>query len=150
MPLQGLASAGKKITPALPYGVQGFEISSDGKRVVFEAGHAISRMPELYSVPIDGPGANAVKLNIALKPDGFVFMSYVSADSRRVVYRINQEINVQYELYSVPIAGPASAGVKLNGALADGGDVKRVDISSDSARVVYTAEQQGRKMTELL
>ena len=116
VPLQGPASAGEKISPVLPRGVEDFELTPDGARVVFEARHATIRMPELYSVPINGPGSQAVKLSMALQPDGFVLDYEVSPDSSRVVYRLNQQAAVQYELYSVPIGGPAASGVKLNGA----------------------------------
>ena len=40
-----------------------------------------------------------------------------------MVYLADQETDTVLELYSVPLGGPAAAGVKLNGALVAGGNV---------------------------
>ena len=52
-------------------------------------------------------------------------------------------------LYSVPLGGPAAAGIKLNGALVALGDVDNFAISPDSSRVVYLADQQTDNVFEL-
>ena len=42
----------------------------------------------------------------------------------------------------MPLAGPAGAMVRLNPALVAGGDVENaVDVSPDSTRVAYVADQ---------
>ena len=56
----------------------------------------------------------------------------------------------RFELFSVPIDGSASA-VKLNGPMAPGGDVavSFVQLSPDSSRAVYTADQDTDGVPEL-
>jgi hypothetical protein len=73
-----------------------------------------------------------------------------------VVYAADQDTNDINELYSVPVTGPASQGVKLNGALANGGNVGFSTtyympflISPNSSRVVYYADQESDGMYEL-
>lgn len=98
----------------------------------------------LYSIPIAGPAAAAVKLNGALVAGGSVRGSAVSPDSSRAVYVADQQTDGVVEIYSVPIAGPAGAGIKLNRPLVNGGDVNTnaFRISPDSAWVVYAADQE--------
>ncbi len=147
VPIQGPASAGKKISPSMAYGVWKFNLSADGQRVVYTAYQDSASALELYSVPVQGPGSAAVKLNKTLVADGFVFLYEISEDSTRVVYSAEQDLQGQYELYSVAIGGPASAGLKLSGQLASDGGVMRFGISPDSRHVVYTAKKQGESPT---
>ncbi len=53
------------------------------------------------------------------------------------------------ELFSVPIGGPAAAGIKLNGALVTGGYVSGFQVSPDSGRVLYIADQDINGFFEL-
>ena len=71
----------------------------------------------------------------------------ISADSTRVVYRVDQDTDGVYELYSVPISG--GPAVKLNGTLPTGGDVWEFAVSPDSTRVVYFADQDADGVYEL-
>jgi Tol biopolymer transport system component len=126
--------------------------SPDGQYVVYGASQDTVGMNELYSVPVAGPASSGVKLNGAL-PDGGnveVYWEYdISPDSARVLYRADQVTAGQKELYSVPVAGPANLGVKLNGSLPDGADVVNFLISPDSSRVVYKADQETDGVNEL-
>lgn len=141
--------------------VRGFGVSPDGQYVVYAADQAAPGVVELYSVRLDSPGA-AVKLNPALVTNGDIYTLFtlggmtlgffISPDSSRVVYLADQETDERLELYSVPIAGPAAAGVKLNGILQAAGNVSTISmprISPDSSRVVYTADQETDNLHEL-
>lgn len=92
-------------------------------------------------------------LNKELVEDGSIDCYYIliSPDSKYVVYRADQDAFAVEELYSVPIEGPASAGVKLNDLLPLGGDVafKKFAISPDSSRVVYIADQENDEVDEI-
>jgi hypothetical protein len=154
VPIGGPASSGVKLNGALVLGgdvrfTSGFQISPNSARVVYFADQQIDEVVELYSVPIGGPASSGVKLNGALVAGGNVFEAGISPNSARVVYRADPQTVFVTELYSVPIGGPASAGVKLNGALVAGGRVGRASISPNSARVVYTADQQTNDVNEL-
>jgi Tol biopolymer transport system component len=152
VPIAGPASAGVKLNGPLVTGgdVSSFQISPDSSRVVYRADQDADNVKELYSVPIAGPDSAGVKLNGALVTGGDVSSFQISPDSSRVVYRADQDTDNVNDLYGVPIAGPASAGVKLNGVLASGGDVfSDYQISPDSSRVVYRADQDTDGVDEL-
>jgi hypothetical protein len=151
VPIGGPAAAGTKLNGALValgY-VYTFQISPDSSRVVYRADQQTANVFELYSVPIGGPAAAGTKLNEALVALGNVNTFQISPDSSRVVYQANQDTATVGELYSVPIGGPVAAGIKLNGTLVAGRNVFKFQISSDSGRVVYTADQQTANVSEL-
>ena len=126
-----------------PNGISTFDISPDSSRVVYRAA-------ELYSVPLDG-SSPPLKLNAPLISGGFVRRFNISPDSGRVVYLADQDSAGTDELYTVPLDGSAPP-VKLNGPLVSGGDVhifRRIEISPDSSRVVYVADQDVDEVDEL-
>jgi len=101
---------------------------------------------ELYSAPTDGPADQQVKLHPQLAAGGAIWDFDFAPDESRVVYLADQETDEVFEVYSVPIAGPASAGVRLNGALPAGSQGvyrfgRRPYFLPDSSRVVFQAEQ---------
>jgi dipeptidyl aminopeptidase/acylaminoacyl peptidase len=151
VPLSGPASSGVKLNGAMVTGgnVNYFQISPDGIRVVYIADQHTDEVYELYSVPLNGPAGAEVKLNGALVIGGSVYYFRVSPDSSRVVYRADQDTTGVNEIYSVPLNGPANAGVKLNGALVTGGDVSDYQVSPDSSQVVYRADQDTDDVSEL-
>lgn len=131
-----------------------FVISPDSSHVVYFADQDTDEVKELYSVPLAGPATEGVKLNGPLVAGGEVdrFAELqISADSRRVVYRGDQDTDEVYELYSVPLAGPASEGIKLNESLVAGGEVDlyNYQISADSSYVIYVADQEVDNRDEL-
>lgn len=147
-------------SPIVAWGdVHAFAISPNSARVVYRADQDLSGVYELYSVPIGG--GTPVKLNGPLVAGGSVGEDEyasdafaISLDGARVVYRADQDSNDVWELYSVPITG--GTAVKLNGPLVAGGDVGGdgdvyhcFDISPDSARVVYLADQEISQVFEL-
>lgn len=143
-----------QLNPALVSGGEvedDFLISPDSGRVVYRADQETDEVFELWSVPIGG-GA-ATKLNPPLVANGDVTGSdsfSISADGSRVVYRADQEVNDDFELWSVPIAG--GAVTKLNPSLVSGGDVSfgnGIRISPAGSRVVYIADQEVDQMREL-
>ena len=73
----------------------------------------------------------------------------ISPDGTHVVYHADQQTDNVVELYSVPLAGGTDA--KLNGLLVDGGNVlfSSFEISPDSSRVVYQADQETDNVFEL-
>jgi Tol biopolymer transport system component len=138
-----------------------FQISPDGKRVVYVADQDADEVFEIYSVPIEG--GPVVKLNPPLVAGGdvrgadeAVVPFRISPDSSRVVYLADLEADEVIEIYSVAIEG--GKAVKLNPPLAGGkGDVRGASsdmanpfrISPDSARVVYVADQETDNVYEL-
>ncbi|NOZ70820.1 MAG: hypothetical protein GXP38_02730 [Chloroflexi bacterium] len=148
--------------------VYDYAISPDGERIVYLANQetiyaGTFRVRELYSKPLFGPTGNCgagpvdqclltttTKLNKTLAEGGDVMNFQVAHNGSRVVYAADQEADKVYELFSVPLTGPATAGVKISGALATGGIVwPGYNISPDSIRVVYRAEQDNDNVVEV-
>lgn len=155
VPAAGPATHGVKLNGPLPTGAYGvvmeIRISADSSRVVYHADQDTALQLDLYSVPIGGPATAAVRLNLPPVAGGAIsWWSYqISPDGSRVAYQADQDIDNVTELYSVPIAGPDTAGVKLNAALVDGGDVDAFAFSPVSSRVVYAADQDTDDVVEL-
>ena len=102
-----------------------FEITSDGRFVVFTADLDIDDVAELYSIPVSG--GTPTKLNNQTSENsvsGFM----LSPDGTRAVYGIDND------LYSVPVEGPKTDSEKLF----DGGiNIGYITISPDSSWAVY-------------
>ena len=142
VPIGGPATAGFKLNvPLAPGGNASGDISPDSRWVVYSADHQVTGVYELFSVPLGGPATDVIKLNGTLPPGGLVGSFVISPDSSRVLYQADQDNLGVYELYSVPIRGPAE-GVKLNDTLIAGGRIYGWEISPDSSRVVYKADQE--------
>lgn len=145
VPITGPASAAVKLNETLTTSTivysQSFRISPDSSRVAYFTLHLSNDTQDLYSVPISGPADASVKLNDSSLISNNPPVLEISPDNARVVYTATQDNPNTEELFSVALAGPAGAGVKLNGSIAPGGDVSDFRISADSQRVVYRADQ---------
>ena len=127
----GGGAAIKLNDPAVPTDgiANGPLITPDSQRVIYNL-RSNNSVFDIYSVPIGG--GPSIKLNGTLVSGGRVF---------------------DYELYSVPATG--GPVTKLNGALVSGGGVSNASrsqhfqISPDSSRVVYMADQDTDGVWEL-
>lgn len=73
----------------------------------------------------------------------------ISADGTKVLYRADQDVAGQFELYAVSIANPGVT-VKVNGSLTKGGQVSRVfSLSATGDRATYIADQELQGVEEL-
>ena len=134
----------------------GGKITPDGSHVLFVAGRVLG-IVQLYSTPLDG-SAFETKLSRRTQTsinshDSLVFR--ISPDSKYVVYSEEESKPRVFELFSVPVDG-SKARVKLNATLPTGGSVEAgkgtrnvFQISSDSSRVVYVADQDTVDVLEL-
>lgn len=117
--------------------VGSFSITPDGDRVVYT--HCVSWPKfELYSLPVNG--GIPVKLSGPIVPGGSVQDFKIAPNSQHVVYRADELVDGQYELFSVPVDGSAER-VKLLGAMNPNGDVDDYLITPNSLGVVYRADQ---------
>jgi len=140
-------------------GVYGnWELTPDGARAIYVADQEERNRFELYSVPVDG-SALPGKLNSALVTGGDVgqlsegigLAGYVriSADSARVVYLADQQMNDRLELYSVP-ADDSAGPVKLSGTLPLTGSVQSYfQLDPAGLRVFFVADAQTDEVFEL-
>jgi hypothetical protein len=107
-------------------------------RVVYVAAQDTAGVFELY---IASPaGGNVTKLNPPLVANGNVQAGLV-VNGTIIVYRADQDVAGQIELYAVSANAPGSAA-KLNSPLVGAGRVSQVvAISDDGSQIAYVADQ---------
>ncbi|MFN8444652.1 MAG: hypothetical protein U0175_27955 [Caldilineaceae bacterium] len=127
-----------------------FTWSLDSKYIIYIADPELDSRDEIYSVPVGG--GDSIKLNANLPEGGDVVNNYkghnisISADNM-VIYQADQQIDDQFELFSVPITGGTPK--KLNGQLIANGDVDYFMMTPDRLSVVYVADQEQDGFSEI-
>jgi len=142
-----------KITPPLTSetGISDFNWSPDSSRVVYRLGETtMPYIEELYAVNSDG--SDWTKLNPTLVSGGSMSNYFEtpyawSPDGSKIVYRVDQEIQGMYELYTVNPDG--SGCVKLNAEFIEEGDVLDFEWSPDGNKILYLADQEIDEVKEL-
>lgn len=139
--LYGVRGDGRSSPVKLSFGERAlqFAISSDGTRVVFRADPTSQRF-EIFSVPTDG-SQSPVRLNPALAPTGDVGSQFsagwggfeITPDGSTVLFVAGVRGPFEYDLFSVPIDGSASATLLS----VPTGTVWNDGITCDDAQVVY-------------
>lgn len=138
-------------------------IAPDGSRVVYTADENTAGRYELFSVPLD-TSSPPVRISGDLVAGGGVVdfaeqypSVLISPDSSTVIYRADQNVDEQFELFTVPIDGSAPA-IRMHPPLVSGGDVRSLDsgfskppflIDANSRLVAYTADQETDEKIEL-
>ena len=147
--------------------VDGFEIASDGRYVMYKVLPSVAfgmwPITRLWAAPLDrSTGRTAWPLSTL--PYACVYSAHITPDGARAVYRADQDHLDVVELYSIPIEG--GTPVKLNDALTTGGNVvgepssdildpfdprrgPGFRIAPDSQRVVYQADATTDSLLEL-
>jgi Tol biopolymer transport system component len=142
-PIAGPASASVQLNDPQTSGrIDCFDLSNDSQWVVFQVG-------DLYAVPLVGPASAKVQLTDLAATGRPVAEFQISPDSQRVVYSGYEAVTSPLELYSVPVGGPPTAGVKLNRPLPTADYPLTFHISPDSQSVVYEAHQDAAESNEL-
>ncbi|MEO8276952.1 MAG: hypothetical protein ABI639_12095 [Thermoanaerobaculia bacterium] len=144
VPLAGPSAAAVRLNGTAPVGAStssSFHISPNSARVIYTGELSTAGTVELWSVPIAGPAASAVKLNPAIVAGGDVRSNHleITPDSARVVFFGDLLVDERLELWSVPIAGPSASAVRLNPTPVSGGQLNNADpflISPDSSWLV--------------
>lgn len=123
--------------------------SPDGSRVIYQMVQQPENRFELYSVP--AVGGEAVRLHPSLPTGGDVTLGSprFTPDGSRIVYHADQNADELFEVFSVPAGG--GPAVQLNGPLTLLGAVNAagIQVSPDSSRVLYTADQLVYTQVEL-
>ncbi|NJM06055.1 hypothetical protein HC891_07420, partial [Candidatus Gracilibacteria bacterium] len=133
-----------------------FQFSDDGASIVYRADAYTDEVYELVSVPVGDPGAgNFLDQNQVISgglPSGTTFIDdyKISPSGTRVVFigDIDNDSDFLDQLYSSPIAGTA-ATVRLNRDLPPSGEVSDFQITPNSQRVLYVADQDSFNVFEL-
>jgi hypothetical protein len=116
-----------------PGTIYSLELSGDGRRVVYRGDLETNGRDELWSAPLPGAPGSAVKLNIPVTGTGVLEWS-IPGSGDRLIYRA--ETAAGRGLWSVPIAGPAAAGIRLDPEVEPGEELAGQTISPDGARAV--------------
>jgi len=125
---------------ALDGDVERYQISPDGKYVVYLADQDCDNRVDLYSVPIGG--GQPVTLRLPFLYSGRIRDFQISPDNSRVVYleRANTDAFGDFttDLFSVPIEGGFARDISVAGHQRE---VVHYKISPDSSRVVFTVNR---------
>lgn len=145
VPIGGPAAAAVALAEGTPGGCIPVtsDFTPDSSRLLFLGiCPPASSVTQLWSVPASGPASAAVSLGGSFATGGGTQGVAISPDSQFLVFSADRLVDERFELFSVPIAGPASAIVRLNPSLVTNGDVKSgFRISPDSTHVAYIADQ---------
>ncbi|GAB4125499.1 MAG: hypothetical protein Fur005_46930 [Roseiflexaceae bacterium] len=126
--------------------VDSFQITPDGRDVIFTYGSIITENYDLYRVAIDG--GDPELLNGPLISAGGVVGFQISPDSNWVVYRADASVDESFDLYRVSLANGSI--LKLNSDLIAGGSIAEdFAFTPDGARVIYRANQRTLNSIEL-
>jgi Tol biopolymer transport system component len=135
-----------------------FELSPDGKRVVYRADQDADEVFELFSAPIDG-STIPTRLHPALAPNGDVALlsARIDPSSTTVVFGADASTDDVLEVFAAPLDGSA-APIRLSGPMIAGGDLwtrpttdawQMLEVSPDGASVAYLADQDADEVVEL-
>jgi len=129
-----------RLNADLPAGgfVSAFELSADGKLVVYLADQRQRDRFELFVVPLDGSEPPRLA-HPAMAPNRDVRRFQLAPGGERVVYLADARVDQLFELFAAPLAGGAQ--VRLSGTPVPGGEVLDFAVSPDGRRVVYRADQ---------
>ncbi|MBX7206992.1 MAG: hypothetical protein K1X78_01665 [Verrucomicrobiaceae bacterium] len=125
------------------------EISPNSARVVWNADANTDGVVEIYTRAIDGSGTQ-VKLNNAMVAGGNVLNEFhFTADSSRVYWMADADIDTAVELYSRPADGSGTQ-VKVNNPLAAGSSINAIpEPTADGLRIVWRANADSTSTFEL-
>lgn len=107
-----------RLSPYAPAGtIERLELSRDGRRAVYSGALETNGLSEVWSTPLAGTPAAAVKLNLPVIGDGVSSFS-IGDSGDRIGYVA--ETASGWGFWTVSVAGPAAAGVNVAPPLAPG------------------------------
>lgn len=124
--------------PIVSWGTYPYHISSNSQYVIYPN----DDRSVFYSVPLMGPSDATVRLTTELPAHGSIGPYSLTPDNRLFLYTADIEVDGAYDLYQVPITGPAAVAVKINGPLAEGGSVWRLKVGPYGRNVLYVADEE--------
>lgn len=113
-------------------------ITDDSQTVLFTCPASTLAPKDLWAVPIAGPASAAVLLSVAPDDPAGVNNFFSATSGSRVFYTMARLEPDRHDLFSVPVVGPASEGVVINGALGEFGSASGPAPLQLSPRVVYS------------
>lgn len=147
VPINGRGESPERLNPTpVPNGdVSSMSISADSSTVLFVGDVATDQRVELWSVPIDGPWQDSIKLNPPPPTGGGVWSSYGIGLSppgapTRAVFAGDLDVDGRVELWSGSVDGPEGSAIAISGSVpAGGGGVSSFAIA-DAQRVAFRGD----------
>ncbi|HEX6884911.1 MAG TPA: hypothetical protein VF530_16160 [Planctomycetota bacterium] len=127
-------------------GVQAFQVSPSGGRVVYRTRTAAGRPVELFSASTSGPRGQRSLGRDVVTHDVQSFR--ISADSSTVAFLAARDTAGNATLLAAPIGGQEKA-TELAGPFIEGGGVLDFALSADGSRLVWRADQDELGILEL-
>jgi Tol biopolymer transport system component len=125
--------------------IDDFNFSPDGTYLLYTTYTNMGYGDKIYRTTADASAAPYAVVDLSA---GDVTWGYdITPDSAYIVYQVRHEDEV-VELYSIAADGSGTPA-RLNGPLIEGGGVEGFQISPDSERVAYTADQDIDQVFEL-
>lgn len=126
--------------------IDDFLIAPNNNRVIYRMKDYGTSYNRLFSVL--STGGTATRLDKPGLSEGVIDQYRISSDSAYVVFTGSLDDASKVEIYSVPLAGPDTSMIKLNGTLVSGGNIDcgldnnygDFAISPDGAQVVFCAD----------
>lgn len=107
-----------RLSPYAPAGtIQRLELAHDGRRVIYSGALETNGLVEVWSAPLAGTPASAVKLNLPVIGDGVTSVGLAESGDR-IGYAA--ETSTGWGFWTVPVTGPAASGVNVAPPLAAG------------------------------
>ncbi|MBZ0089097.1 MAG: hypothetical protein K8H90_01835, partial [Thermoanaerobaculia bacterium] len=136
--VQRLTPDGEVFSDLYVEGIGPPSISPDGRWVAYWYDGDVDDVFDLYVASRFGGDVRRISAPRPPGSDGPDSNTFrFTPDSRRVVFRIDQEDANRTELWSVPVDGEAADAVKVSGDLAPGAEVASDQVTPDSAWVVF-------------
>lgn len=116
-----------------------FSLSATGDRATYIADQELLGVNELYTVDLSAatPGAS-VKLSTILSTDFDVFDYVTTPDASRVLYRSNETLNGNAQLFVADVATAGTATVVANALQPDYHTLEDYSIAADGLTAIYT------------
>lgn len=131
--------------------VSNFQVSSDGQTIVYRADQEVDDRFELYSVSLEATDSPEAKLNLPLPLSGDVTSFSISDSNQRVLFIADDNVNEQFNLFSVPLNG--GIALQINDPLltlgGDNSDVIAFVLSPDESITLYVADENVDETFEL-
>jgi Tol biopolymer transport system component len=126
--------------------IDGFAASPDGEFIAVRANLDDDNQTELYITGMDG--GELTKVNVPLEIEGGDVVSFEwTDDSASLIYRVDNQVESQYQLYRVTLADLTQQ--KLSGTLTDGGYASSFQIAPTGDAVLFTADAELDNVFEL-
>lgn len=145
VPIDGPGDSPERLCPVPVLGgdVSKIGFSADSSTVLFFGDVATDTRNEIWSVPIDGPWQDSIKLNPPPTPGGDVVYDLATTSAggqNRVLFRGDLEVDGRIDLWSAHADGPEGSALSISGSVVAAGTGVELFRIADAQRVVFQGD----------